>query len=75
MHEMDIPVERCDQALKNPWIIRITKGSFVCISLAFMCLIGHYSISVMFGFIVVSVLCFMSLARFLRELVSPASGK
>lgn len=69
MAELDAKVEHCDEVLKEDWVERVTSGSFLCLSLAFTCLIGHFSINAMLGFIFVSMLCFYCFAQFAKKLL------
>lgn len=68
MSELDASVEDCDEALKEDWVKRVTIGGFCCLVLAFTCLIGHFSVNAMLGFILVSVLCFYCFGEFVRKL-------
>lgn len=68
MFELDAPVENCDKALNEPWVVHITIKSFVCLLLAFLFLIGHFSINAMIAFFFVSVSCAYCLADFLKKL-------
>ncbi|KJY85789.1 hypothetical protein TW84_21140 [Vibrio neptunius] len=70
MTELDASVEDCDQVLEEDWVNRVTSGGFICLGLAFTCLVGHFSIYAMVGFIVVSILCFYCFAEFVKKLMS-----
>lgn len=70
MSELNASVEHCDEALNEDWVKRVTIGGFCCLVLAFICLIGHFSINAMLGFILVSVLCFYCFVEFVRKLTS-----
>ena len=75
MFELDLDSATCNQALEEPWVERVTHGSFLCLILAFMFLIGHFSINAMIGFILVSIICFYCLAEFTKKLAELARNK
>ncbi|HFQ5589737.1 TPA: hypothetical protein ACGUM0_004518, partial [Vibrio vulnificus] len=70
MYELDASVEVCDEALNQPWVNRITIGSFGCLVSAFIFLIGYFSITAMIGFIIVSALCVYCFIEFAAKLSS-----
>ena len=70
MFELDASVEVCDEALNEPWVIRVTIGSFVCLLSAFIFLVGYFSINAMIGFLVVSALCVYCFIEFIAKLNS-----
>ncbi|APX08237.1 hypothetical protein BWP24_18745 [Vibrio campbellii] len=70
MHELDVSVEVCNEALNEPWINRITICGFGCLVLAFIFLIGYFSINAMIGFIIVSALCVYCFFEFAAKLTS-----
>ena len=73
IHELDVSVELCDEALKEPWVKQITIGSFGCLLWAFILLIGFFSITAMIGFLVVSALCVYCFIEFVAKLNSKCS--
>lgn len=68
MHELDAPVDMSDAALDEPWVTRMTIGSFACLLFAFIFLVGHFSINAMIGFIIVSGLCTYCIIEFIAKL-------
>ncbi|OED53102.1 hypothetical protein BEI46_17985 [Aliivibrio fischeri] len=68
MYEIDATVETCEKVTNEPWVGRITVGSFLCLALAFIFLIGHFSIYAMVCFILVALLSCYCIFQFLKKL-------
>lgn len=64
--EDETPTDKCIKALKEPWVIKLTTISFVLLFLAFVCLVGHYSIYAMAALLIATCACGYLLKRFFR---------
>ena len=70
MHDIDVPIELCNEALNEPWVNRITIGGFGCLVSAFIFLIGYFSTTAMIGFIIVSMLCVYCFFEFAKKITN-----
>ncbi len=64
MIEGEFSTKACENALRQNWVGRLTVGALMIFSAAFVCLIGHFSISAMLGCIIISLLCYFRLKDF-----------